>query len=102
MKGQEYALYLEQEYGNNESVTIVYQESKQDSTGNTLTLGQEYNLTMKESETRELFLYWEETGSYLFESFDWANEEPYLRIYQEDTLIRENTFTVYGFLWKKA
>lgn len=94
MKGQEYALYLKQEYGNNESVTIVYQESKQDSTGNTLTLGQEYNLTMKESETRELFFTPEETGSYLFESFDWANEEPYLRIYQEDTLIRENSYSV--------
>ena len=39
---------------------------------------------MKESETRELFFTPEETGSYLFESFDWANEEPYLRIYQED------------------
>ena len=94
VKGQEYALYLKQEYGNNESVTIVYQESKQDSTGNTLTLGQEYNLTMKESETRELFFTPEETGSYLFESFDWANEEPYLRIYQEDTLIRENSYSV--------
>lgn len=49
---------------------------------------------MKESETRELFFTPEETGSYLFESFDWANEEPYLRIYQEDTLIRENSYSV--------
>ncbi len=94
VKGQEYALYLKQEYGNNESVTIVYQEGKQDSTGNTLTLGQKYNLTMKESETRELFFTPEETGNYLFESTDTTDEDPCFWLYQGDTLISENSYSV--------
>ena len=37
VKDQEYALYLKEKYGSNKTVTIVYQENKPDSIGNTLT-----------------------------------------------------------------
>ena len=88
MKDQEYALYLKEKYGSNKTVTIVYQENKPDSIGNTLTLDQEYYMTLGELEPpKELSFVPEESGTYIFESVDVAYGNLYFQVFEGEDRI---------------